>query len=83
MFCLWVSPNRNAVCEHGQVMNNFSQEALDSNLNQNVMSGNQGVEVRTKETEASLLRGSLGKSCGRKRRIRSEIGSHEKGLPLS
>jgi len=41
-------------------MNDLSQEALDGNLNQNVVSGNQGVEVRMKEAEASLLRGSLG-----------------------
>lgn len=64
-----------------QVVNGLSQEVLDSNLNLNVVSGDQGVGVRKKGAAASLPHGSLGKSRGRRRRIRSEIRSHEKCLP--
>lgn len=46
-------------------MDGFSQDVLDSNLNPNVVSGNQGVGDRRKEATASVLHGSLGKSRGR------------------
>lgn len=54
------------LCENSQIKSSWFQEVLDSNLNQNLVSGNQGVAGGMREAAVSMLHGSLGKSHGRK-----------------